>query len=747
MQDLDFEVVILDELCSILRDAFCSVTNKKQRKNFQTLKFFLQRSLKIYGTDAHLTNAEVSFMKLWLPSSEIQLVYNHFRPGKLGTPSQHAFLYPEPNHKNLEKKQPDSFWYHAVNSYVQDNKNKLTQIYISTDDDFKVIQQNLCQQPKIEQIVEHLGIEEKFVSLEILRFSGHLNPKHVATVSFTGKTTEQAKRKCKDPFENLVLRVKNTTVLLHNSALTCGCDIWISPEESTYNVSYACCSWFIDVATRVLQALCRIRNCKPGTEKEIHICTKKRRSTTGGPKQCKYPPGLKNCINYLASNVPLYLREYIDDFDKRLFRVWAKIQNQRAMFVNMTQETWEWWLRDSNYSITHVTEENFNIENESAKAVSSWKKIKKLKPRPVSSIKKIIGFEVDSHWVDEFREGKILENPRNIQIYDKTAKLQKYVYTNHLQRRKKFVGTFLVWFQRNFCKIPEVWKKINKLDDLNIERFIGIIAVPTEQVKDLCELAHEIELRTRKLSWNKLEWKQGFFLIWLKFCAEKEDQDFETFRSNWKIVQLLRLRKQGLGCKEKKNKELLKSRYNRKTLYGMLGDSKSHRLVVLSKCERETIGTCFCKRLQLTPNEYKKCLEWCKNNKPLILKTFGALPKKKQLDTEFKVNRSLFAKILKCYGLKTRVCNVKKDHPIKLNVPLQSDSIKKKKEFVEKIKCDYPELYMNCWKASMGSVKLFPKTFKRQNFKKNNISLISIFVRRNQEPFRLYWKLKSPNET
>ena len=179
----------------------------------------------------------------------------------------------------------------------------------------------------------------------------------------------------------------------------------------------------------------------------------------------------------------------------------------------------------------------------------------------------------------------------------------------------------------------------------------------------------------------------------------------------------------------------------------MLGDINSHRLVVLSQCERETIGACFCKRLQLTPGEYEKCLEWCKNNKLLIIKTFGALPKKKRLDTEFKVNRSLFAKIIKCYGLKILKCHGKKTHPISIEVPLRTDSMKKKKKFVEHIKTDYPELYLRCWKASCCSVKLFSKTFKNQNFKTDNYSLRSVFVRKNQLPFRMYWKLKSPNET
>ena len=50
-----------------------------------------------------------------------------------------------------------------------------------------------------------LGIEEKYVCLEILKFSGHLNQNHVPTVTFTGKTTQEAKRMGKDPFENLVL--------------------------------------------------------------------------------------------------------------------------------------------------------------------------------------------------------------------------------------------------------------------------------------------------------------------------------------------------------------------------------------------------------------------------------------------------------------------------------------------------------------------------------------------------------------
>ena len=237
----------------------------------------------------------------------------------------------------------------------------------------------------------------------------------------------------------------------------------------------------------------------------------------------------------------------------------------------------------------------------------------------------------------------------------------------------------------------------------------------------------------------KLEWKKGLLILWDKYCNAQEDKDFELFRSQWKIVEILRLRKAGIGCEKEKVDELLASRHNRKTLYGMLGDSTSHKLQLLSRCERDTIGFPFCTKLQLTPDEYDKCLLWCSKNTEDVLKTFGALPKKKRYKNEFSKNQAMFKKILRCYGLKPMKCGGHKQHPIDFDVPNQGDSMAMKKQFVQLIKTKYPELYTRCWNASLASNHLFPKTFKTLYLKTGNISLRSVFVRKNQNAFRLYW--------
>ena len=729
---LDFEVCVLDELCSILKDCYCSKTNKKQKKNFLTLKGILKRTRAergVWAMDAHLTHNEVKFMEIWLNKKDMCLIYNYFRPGKLGTSPQKAFIYPEPNHKKLKLGGEWTLWYNAVNDYVANNKD-LCQIYISTADDFKVVKTNLCRNTKIIQLLTGKGLEEKYICVQILKFSGHLDPKHKQSVIITGKTNAEARRAGKDPFENIVQRVKYANVLLHNSALTCGCDLWIPEAESTYHVSFACCSWFIDTCQRVLQALGRIRNCKPGTQREIHITTKRRKSNTGPPRESKYPLGEKSCLAYLAEQVPIYLRSYIGNFDKKLFKVWARMQNQKALFVNLTEECWTWWLKDSNFTQYEVTTEGTSITNWSSANVDAL--------RPLDSIRDIANPE--DHYVDEVIDGKVLRNPRNIQLYDKTAQLHKFVFTNHCVKRTRNVNTFLKWLEKTLdCKIPSYWKKLVKLDSWSIERFVNTCCGVTDNLKDVCELAHEIQQRSLKLWKGEVAWKCGLLVFWQKFCDHKDNYDFEIFRGQWKIIELLRLRRAGISCQVLRVNNLIASRYNRKTLYGMLGDSNSHRLVLLSRCERETINYCFCKRLQLTPEEYEKCLKWCMKNMCDILKTFGALPNKAKLDNEYKKSRALFRKVLGCYGLKPFVCG-SKIYAITLEIPAQSDSNKIKRKFLEYTKEKYPGLYIRAWKSSL-CVKLYPKVFRQQNFKAENITLKSIFVRQGQDPFRLYWSI------
>ena len=732
LSGLDFEVCVLDELVSILKDCYCPKTNKKQKKNFLTLKGILRRTRAvrgIWGMDAHLTHNEVKFMEIWVSRHEICLIYNYFRPGKLGTPSQKAFIYPEPNHKKIKEGGESTLWYNAINNYVSKNTD-LCQIYVSTSDDFKVVKANLCIDTKIIRLLSEKGLEEKFICLEILKFSGHLDPKHKQSVVITGKTNAEARRAGRDPFENLVQRVKYANVLLHNSALTCGCDLWIPEEESTYHTSFACCSWFIDTCQRVLQALGRIRNCKPGTQREIHITTKRRKSNTGPPRESKYPLGEKSCISYLAEQVPIYLRAYIENFDKKLFRVWARMQNQKALFVNMTEECWVWWLKDSNFSQYEVTTEGTSIIDWHSGASETL--------RPLTSIYDITN--PADHYIDEVREGVVLKNPRNIQIYDKTAQVQKYVFTKHCVERSRSVNTFIKWLTKTLeCKIPSHWKKLVKLDSWSIERFVNTCCGVTENLKDVCELVHEVQQRSLKV-WNgQVVWKQGLLIFWEKFCDDRNNYDFDIFRGQWKIIELLRLRRAGVSCIESQVNKLIASRYNRKTLYGMLGDSNSHRLVLLSRCERETINTCFCTRLQLTPEEYEKCLKWCLKNMCEILKTFGALPNKAKLDNDYKKSRALFRKLLGCYGLKPFVCG-SKIYAINLDVPAQSATVKEKGDFMEYTKKTYPELYRRSWRASLCN-KLYSKAFRQQNFKAENITLKSIFVRKGQSPFRMYWSI------
>ena len=211
----DWDLVVIDEAVSCQADSMCPKTNQKQALNFQTLGSVLTRSRKTIFLDAHLTTNQVDFMKIFFP--EIKLYYNHFRKGFLGTPKQHAFLYPQTNvHKLNEAIVKDgedtwehTLWYTRLDEYMKANigNNKfLTQIYASPDSDYKAIRANYCETVKIAEVrqglVKCLRCDDHIIDL-LMSFADFYNKSLFKSVIIDGKVTASCHRRGIDPFEGL----------------------------------------------------------------------------------------------------------------------------------------------------------------------------------------------------------------------------------------------------------------------------------------------------------------------------------------------------------------------------------------------------------------------------------------------------------------------------------------------------------------------------------------------------------------
>ena len=260
-----------------------------------------------------------------------------------------------------------------------------------------------------------------------------------------------------------------------------------------------------------------------------------------------------------------------------------------------------------------------------------------------------------------------------------------------------------------------------------------------ENIKDSCELYHEVCVRQKTIDPGIISWKQGIILFYEKYCSCREDIDFDTFRKKWPVIRLLRLRKLGVSHSKEHMRNLLNARANIRGAIGLLSDSSTQKLYVLSKCERETINRPFCERLQLTNDEILTCHKWCKDNKELYLQTWGNIPKRVREKSEEKQVRFMFEKILSMYSLKTVKHVRKATAAMHIDIPSRPNLAQKKK-FMEKVKEKFPELYERARGLCQNGVKDFLAKFKQTCFRKGEWSLQSTFSIHGN-PIRLYWDL------
>ena len=99
----------------------------------------------------------------------------------------------------------------------------------------------------------------------------------------------------------------------------------------------------------------------------------------------------------------------------------------------------------------------------------------------------------------------------------------------------------------------------------------------------------------------------------------------------------------------------------------------------------------------------------------------------------------MFEKILSMYGLKS-VKHFKKDTAAMLLEIPKLATLHAKKQFMVRMKTEFPELYERAWHATKCGVVDFATQFKKKGFRYKNWSLQSTFALKGN-PIRLYWKL------
>ena len=717
-----YDLVIFDEMCSILRDVFDYNTNRAIEKNLHVLKHVLTNCAKSVVLDAQLTNVECQFLELFFPKNDIKKIHNLFR-----FKEKKAILYSTPDCKKVQEPGPHCAWFNSLKTHLKKRgRHGLTQVFCAPPKEMDYLLENVCEHPDNSRIKKYIGLLPEHCDV-IMEYSGHLKKKRLRTLVVTGKY--------KANLSTLEEQLHGKNVFMHNTAVTVGVDINIPKKKSRLTDVFIMASWFIGCCQIYLQGAERIRNCKEGFHKTLHICTKRKGRP---PKEASYPLGYNKLRIHFEKKIPVIVRQWVRRIDSKLFNVWVRLENQKGIYAQLTDLSWEYWLRDTGYSVTKAKENTsaFNFETPRKKIARSLDSIENVNETYMSKHSLV---EIDHGF------GKTTD-------YDKKAKIQKNIF-KAVRKEKQFANLteFVPFLKNTFgVELPKSWKK------QTFEQF-KTTHVFSQDFKDILCLEDELHQRkNEKTEFNrdgtikevtyKTDHMRGLELLWKQFKANFESKAFERWREKWSCIDLLRLRKSGLTCSEDNTNALMKMRFEKKNIFGLLFDANSRKIVLLSKIERESIGQAFCSKPQLTELEYKQVTTTCLKYIEEILSAFGPLPKKQKPEA---IPKLLLKKLLTMYNLRAVKCRglaspCTLPFQLRLDIPGCKATIAQKRRFMSYIHQDYAELYDQVIAETRNDIHKFASTFQKAFLSGANHSLISCFCGRNRPKFRLYWSLFVP---